>query len=514
MTSDASSTARLEPSVALGLALVSSLAFVAIALPVLAALPHDFDEGWFVLDARFLARGARPFVDFAHHDLPLHLYLLAAAGEVFGPSLFGYRLLSLLSLAASGLVLFALARPFVGTIPALAAQAIFLFSTVQDRSMTAVPETPALLLTLIGAWLLFVRRERWSAWASGAVFVLALLVKPNCLAMIGAAALSLAWAREWRRLADLTIAGVATALAGLAWVAWLSDGIFTDVLRLQLTRIGTHTVGMWAIDSGFADMRRLGGIATAQHWAWVNVKTFFHWPAETLPAALAALAALAVPVWLLGCGRRQPALQAFVVLWPASYLVLNFLVMDFVSPRYFIPTFGFVALLAAGWVWLVERLAGRAVAGILALAGTLALAGLLATSLGHDADHWFWGRSQWIADAHPRVVSFTPIHFAATGTEPACGLSNPALTYGAFGENFLVSERMRGLRVSDASLLACLRADPTLPVVVDWAFYFFTRPGSPLRAYLAGEGERQRLFFSPDAVTQWDRPILHMSPMR
>ena len=53
-----------------------------------------------------------------------------------------------------------------------------------------------------------------------------------------------------------------------------------------------------------------------------------------------------------------------------------------------------------------------------------------------------------------------------------------------------------------------------MPVVIDWAFYFFTRPGSRLREYLAGEGSAQRLYFSPDAVQQWDRPLLRMSPLR
>jgi hypothetical protein len=52
-------------------------------------------------------------------------------------------------------------------------------------------------------------------------------------------------------------------------------------------------------------------------------------------------------------------------------------------------------------------------------------------------------------------------------------------------------------------------------VVVDWAFYIFTRPGSPLRSYLQGEGSQQRIFFSPEARDQWNSPALWMmSPFR
>jgi hypothetical protein len=46
---------------------------------------------------------------------------------------------------------------------------------------------------------------------------------------------------------------------------------------------------------------------------------------------------------------------------------------------------------------------------------------------------------------------------------------------------------------------------------IDWAFNFFR--GRALRAYLARRGG-QRLFFSPEAVAQWDQPLLRMSPLR
>jgi 4-amino-4-deoxy-L-arabinose transferase-like glycosyltransferase len=507
-----SSASRLDPHVAV--AVVLGALFIAIALPVLGTLPHDFDEAWLVLDARFIHRGLRPFVDFAHHETPLHLYLLTASGELFGRTLFGYRMVSLVSLTTSGFLLFWLARPFVGPTPALIAQAVFLFSAVQARSLTAVPETPALLFTLVGAVLLFVRDGRWSARASGLAFVTALLIKPTCLVVALAAALSLAYARAWRRLADFAAAGTVAALAGLAWVILLSDGIFAEVLRFQLARVGTHRVGMWAIDSGFTDMRRLGGIETPRQWAVVNFKSFFLSRVESTPVSIFVLALLAIPLWVRGCARSRPAFQAFVVLWPASYLLLNFVVMDFVSPRYFIAFFAFSAFLCAGWAWLAERVAGRLAVAAVGAIVCVALVSHLASTLGSDSDPWVWGRSDWIAHEYPRVVSFSPILFAATGAEPGCGFANSALTYGPFGEAFLLTERTRRFRFDDERLIACLRANPDIPVVVDWAFYFFTRPGSRLREYLAGEGSAQRLFFSPDAVEQWDRPLLRMSPLR
>src|SRR5262245_20125788 len=109
--------------------------FVAIASRHLDVLTFEYDEGPFILGARFITRGLRPFVDFAVHQPPLHLYLLALSGKVFGPTLFGYRMLSVVSTGLSGFLLFWLARPFTGPLPALLAQAVFLFSASQIHSL-------------------------------------------------------------------------------------------------------------------------------------------------------------------------------------------------------------------------------------------------------------------------------------------------------------------------------------------------------------------------------------------
>ena len=502
------------PWLGLAAALALAAAFVALTRPVLDTVPHDFDEAWLLVDARMVAAGARPFVDFAHHEPPLQIYLLELAGAVFGETIAGWRMLSLLALAASGVAVYALARPYVGLVAALVAEALLLFAPAQGRALTAVPETPALAFALIGTALALARRDRRSAPAAAAFFVLAILTKPTAIVSAGVVAVALACGREWRRLRDFVLAGAVASAIGLAWVGWLSDGVFLEVLRFQLTRVGTRSVGMLAIDSGFADMKQMLGIATPFDWAVLSFQTFFLTRIERLPTVLLIAALLAIPLWI-GCAvRRRPAMAFFAPLWPLAYVVLNFVVMDFVSPRYFIPYLGFVALLASGWAWLAERIVGpRLAAGAAALA-VAALAVHFTTGLGAERDLWFWGRTDWIGREHRRVVSFSPILFAATGAEPGCGFTNPALTYGAFGENFLRTERTQPFRFSDERLIACLRADPDLPIVVDWAFYFFTRPGSALRTYLAGEGSAHRLFFSPESVEQWDRPLLRMSPFR
>ena len=495
-------------------AVASTAVFVTLVWPLLAYIPPDYDEAWLMLDARLVARGARPFADFAHHEMPLDLYLLAAFGKLFGATVFGYRMVSLVSVAASGLLVFLLVRAFAGSLAAVIAQAVFLFSPLQSRALTAVPESPMVAVTLLGVWLLFARRGRWSAHASAAAFVVALAIKPTCLGMIAAAALALACGGEWRRLRDFAVVGALAAAVSIAWAVWISDGVFMEVLRFQLSRIGTRRVGMWTVDSGFTDMRRLAHIETPRQLAAAAFADFFDVRISWGPVATFAASLAAIPVWVARCGRTRPAVAAFAVLWPASWLVMDFFALDFVSPRYFLPYPACAAFLLAGWIWLAER---RVPAPLVAGAGALAalvLAIGFRPALSANVDLWYWGRLEWVAHDAPSVVSFSPMLFAATGTEPGCELANPALTYGPFGEPFLVTPRTRKFQYPEARLLACLRAHPDVPIVIDWAFYFFTRPGSPLRRYLAGEGSGQRLFFSPEAVDQWDRPLLQLSPLR
>ena len=100
------SSLPLRQSASFTVAAVLSGIFVVISWPYLDILTFEYDEGPFILGARFVARGLRPFVDFAVHQPPLHLYLLALSGKLFGSTLFGYRMLSALSVALSGFLVF------------------------------------------------------------------------------------------------------------------------------------------------------------------------------------------------------------------------------------------------------------------------------------------------------------------------------------------------------------------------------------------------------------------------
>jgi hypothetical protein len=362
-----------------------------------------------------------------------------------------------------------------------------------------------LFFTVLGIVLLFVG----SAAASAVSFVVAALVKPTAVVVAVAAGLSLVYARDGRRLAVFVLVGLGAAIAALAWTFVLSDGIFADVLRFTAGRVGAGTGGMWAVDTGFADLRRILGIATPMQWRLFCMKIFYLFPRRYLPGALFVAGFLGVPFWVRACARTRPALAAFSVLWPLSLLLLDFLVLDYVSAKYFVPFLAFTAFLVAGAVAGLARRLPRSAALAATALGTIALVWSFDSTLGRQIDPWYYGRADWITREYPLVVSFSPLMFAASGTEPGCEFWNPPDTYGGFGQAVLgASERTRRLQFSDERLVDCLRARPQARMVVDFWFYFFTRPGSALRAYLHGTGNEQVVFFSPQSLVQWDAPTM------
>jgi hypothetical protein len=239
------------------------------------------------------------------------------------------------------------------------------------------------------------------------------------------------------------------------------------------------------------------------------MKIFYLFPRRYLPGALFVAGFLGVPFWVRASARTRPALAAFAVLWPLSLLLLDFVVLDYISAKYFVPFLACTAFLVAGVVEALGRRLPRNAALVATALGTIALAWNFDLTLGRQIDPWYYGRADWITREYPMVVSFSPLMFAANATEPGCDFWNPPDTYGAFGQAVLgASERTRRLQFSDERLLACLRAHREARIVVDFWFYFFTRPGSALRGYLHGEGNEQVVFFSPQSLAQWDAPTI------
>jgi hypothetical protein len=203
---------------------------------------------------------------------------------------------------------------------------------------------------------------------------------------------SLAWARAWRRLGHLAVAGIVAGAVGLAVVSLVSNGVFLEILFFQLGRLATRNVGMWSIDSGFVELLRHGGIKKPWQFAMSSLLTFYDVPKSLWPLALLAVSLLGVPIWIAGPGRSRPALRALALLWPASLFLVTFGAVDFASPRYFVPFLAVSSFLLAGMAWRPARRAPLLTSAI-ALVACAVLASRLTATLGAARDPWYYDRA-------------------------------------------------------------------------------------------------------------------------
>ncbi len=316
-------------------------AFALLYAPVLDSLQHIIDEGQNVYAARRIQHGEVPFRDFFLQQPPLYVYAVALLPT---SHLWPARLLSLLAAAATGYGVFRLGRRIFGadsTAP-LVALALFLFSGLQYYELLAMPNACMLLLALVAAWLLLARsRGRGPAVAAGVCLALAILAKPLALALYPAFLCAFGGDPAGRRrLLSMT---AAMAVVGLgAWAFWhvQSDGAFTELVRLQ----GSRMLRRPTIES----YRELPGFRTWIDDASALGFTFRAYRDAFLGAnGLLVLGGLAgIPVLLRGAQVRREE-RILWIAWLAFSLLFSLLVWDVAYEHYHVLYLPPLALLTA-----------------------------------------------------------------------------------------------------------------------------------------------------------------------
>ncbi len=176
-----------------------------------------FDEGIALQAARRVMQGQLPYRDFLWPYGPAHPYVLAGLFKVFGVSLLDWRILRVLSDAASALAVFVLARRLAGPRLALVAWLAAACAFAEPTSANPAAEAYAFVL-----WALVVVTGReepgvGSLVSGGVLTVLAAAWRPDFAAYAVAASVVALLVRPGPRLRRLLIWGGVVA-AGLALV--------------------------------------------------------------------------------------------------------------------------------------------------------------------------------------------------------------------------------------------------------------------------------------------------------
>jgi hypothetical protein len=473
--------------------------FVLSGCAQLGALAHNFDEGTYIQQAALVRDGQRPYADFFHHQTPLYLYALALFSFVSPGSLFVHRLPSLLATGASGLVIFQAGRRLSSAGAGLAAQLLFYFASLQQYGLLAMPNALMELLVVVGVVGLVFHDRRWSALSGAIALFASLLVKPLSLPVVLAVGLILLAAPDRARKTMLLVA-VGLVIGFAAWGAlhYISDGAFTEVLRVQVSRISDKR-GFEALShtSGLRAAAAARGVETAIGWnlSEHRMAFFSNLPWNTGPLLVAAAAFGAVLLAGRAAAGAVPRHLAMTpVLWAAFPFAFSILVWEPVWDHYFVQYLAPLSLLAGVAVTAAWR-AGRSQALIRA-ALVLALASYVALGIvARRVDRAWLRRAETIGAGRRQIFTFDPLLAFIAGGPPACGTIDPLNTYGDYSAAALDPESpLTRFRLSADGVVACLERSPEVAIVVDDYFFWFA--DDALHRQVAAADPRRVLYFS------------------
>ncbi len=457
--------------------------FLGLAAIDVTHLSYNFDEGVYIFQARDMAAGKRPMQDFFSHQPPVYPAVLAALSPAGTATLWGARLLSALCWCAVAVMLFRLARSYLAVgAAALAGITLLLTPLGLGFGRAALPN--ALMVALSTSAFLLAHRsdKRRHVIAAGVLLTLAMLVKPLALATAAALALWFVFDGRWRALAILTITGVVSAACAWVLLDVGSEGGFTELVRLQLTRFhhaqGFDLLRQYAPFAQHIDSR---GLDTALAWNLAEHRralasfSLNRGADSNSVVVMAAAAALLLWPWLSATARRLVGLCLF---WLAVPFTFNLLVWEPVWDHYMLQYIPPLALLAAVSIDALTRGVSRW--GVPGLRGgsLLVVCALLAAMAWHVRVQLRMDPRAW-APLAPRGslwLTLDPTLHLISDTVPACGVYDP---FNVYGEKSLAAQPgFDGSRfaVGFGDLLRCLERQPEVRVfVTEWTAWFLNR---------------------------------------
>jgi hypothetical protein len=476
---------RSELLLVFGLALGAALI---AGFTLLRGIDH-FDEGIVLQAARRVAAGQLPYRDFLWSYGPGHPYLLGLSFKLFGPSLLGWRIVRLVTVAVTSLVVFFLTRRLAGTRWALLAWLTAACALAQPANASPFP--PALLFALAAVAVastpgLTGRR----ALLAGALVALAAVWRLDfgIYGGVGAAvAVLLSGGAPRERLGLLVRMGIAAV--GLTLLAYLPFLIATGPSDLYEDLIGKslREKRFWTLPFPLAYHGTLRGWPPRQLAEDLKDALGFYLPLVVIAGL--GLAALVAAARLAMERRLAPAWAGLLVVGAGSTAYLLSRTDEFhATPLLVVLAVALPA--AAAWGFGTRATAGRALAVLCALA----LAPLLLYGAANRLSALFL----------PPTTE--PIHVAA-----ADGVRAPPAEARAIER--VVAEVQRRVPVGAPIYVAPRRSD--LVAFEDPLTYVLTerdnpthddvelRAGARAQARVVGALERSR----PRVVVRWTDPL-------
>ena len=295
---------------------------------------------------------------------PVTLATLALNWAMGGMEPVGYHLVNLLLHAGVVWLLYLLIQEIFGPSPrgksvAFVAALLYAVHPIHTEAVSSIVGRAEILAAgfLLAAWILHLRDQEWPALFC---FALAVLSKESAVVFFPLVLLGDYLTGRWKpRLRYAWIAGATLLYLGLLW-------------KVQGGRFGQARISLE--DNPLASVSAEWRILNALRIAWKYVGLHFYpmvlscdysfnqlpvyqdWR-HTLPAALAAVAAVGGWIWAIRKGQTGLALAGGIYMGgfatTANILVPTGTIMG--ERLTYLPSAGFCLLVALAWIWLEER---------------------------------------------------------------------------------------------------------------------------------------------------------------
>jgi len=340
-------------------------------------LLHNYDEGMYIVAARYIHDGLVPLRDFYEHNVPFYVYTLAGM-LVLEDSHIGARMLSFAAIFGTACVLAIWVRAVCGQVAAYGILLLYLFVPYQWMAGWAMPNALSILFTTMGMYLLWRTRAIWLIVLSALLITVAASYKATELSSAVAATLFLLCFSARRPLVvPFVVVGLASA-GGIVWgFDLITDGAMVTTIQQQLSRATPETWNFLLNRPAYRFMAAELGAWSPLSWnVLLHVRAFLGVDPVSLfvPGGVFCATAMFGAVTLWRSGWRD-----FVVVnvaWLCVAILFNVFIWFPVFDHYMLQYFPPLMLLSAG---AVLKLSIRAQKGAL-IALLLGTVGFIAAS--------------------------------------------------------------------------------------------------------------------------------------
>jgi 4-amino-4-deoxy-L-arabinose transferase-like glycosyltransferase len=465
----------------------------------LSVLNFNFDEGMYIYQSKLIGEFKIPYKDFFCHQPPLYPILLSLFTNNFSDALFNYRLLSLLSTAITGLLIYLISRRlFCEDIAAFSA-VFFYFVPLQHYGKLALPNSMMVLFSSLSFYLLFIKNCKRDSILSGVCIAISILIKPIAISALFSFILVLIlFKKDWRKSIVFLLAFFISITCIFLLMNIWSEGCLLKLIQAQIIRL-TNFSG-FEFSKGIRAFNKIlseHNINSAISWnIYSHKKVFLESSNNNLNFYFLLIALVGVPTVVSRLRRKcYFGIIPFLV-WVGITFIFSIFVWTPSWDHYYLqylPPLSIMATFSINEVYYKFKMNLKIYILLLVILLIYVFFGIAKTDINRD----FYKRVKEIKMTYnDKLFTFNPLISFLTQAKPACGIIDPLNQYEPFGRIFIRDNNyFYSYLIRDSQIINCLESGQNIKIVIEeWLVFLSSKR---LWEYIKNIDRKRLLYLYP-----------------